>query len=817
MPATTIKPRTTATVVKQPPKPADYSNGLIFPTTHDKEVSNEVLAALVPADTITFSVSGSPYLRVSDVIVNDLVLTSVDPSELPPGHVGPVGTWEEDLSGEYDGSTPVPVTQGQRVHVRVALKVPEHAIPPGPVTGTLTLQGSVYAKTVALQGTYLAVADNTPIAQKWNALGGELFFGAVVTNAHPAPFGSGSIQEFANGGALWDTDQGVFYLSKDVYAKWRAEQVAANASGQIIATVLGSPVEDTFTTVEGGQAMRFQGGVIVIHGNPAEPPCVVYGAIFALYNSIGNLADGRLQPVLGLPLTDELSSSDGVGRFNNFRNGSIYWTPATGAHEVHGAIRDHWISLGAELGFLGYPATDEAGTPDGAGRFNHFQGGSIYWTPTTGAHEVHGAIRDRWAQLGWERSYPGYPASDEGPWVNPANNVSGRISRFQFGSLGWTAVDGVVELPDEITQSGSVLTPAGTALGGSVTFTVRSNGTYTARFSMHDSGVPDYDFQVRAMWAASDGTSFFVQHSGHVEGTVSTTLTHAPHRDDDYTESGSHLMIRQRWSAVSSGRLWITKDYSATGVIGFIEDAAKMVLDVVAGAAGGTLGVIIALGSEAGQLLGNLGIGGTFGLIAGVVVFAFGGSIVMAVIAGVAVGAVTNALIKQRPIAQPELDFVAPVFKGTLPGDQIVLTNLGGLGGRAFTMPGVDGKIYVNLANDQAFNDPLNYTSSAYPAKGQLLVHELTHAWQISHSSFVPGTVCEGIVNQANNQVGQSVYQYGPPGSKWSDYGLEAQGAIVDQWFGGNPTAAVPNRSRGMDTSDPYYTYILNNIQANVT
>src|SRR5258708_29107728 len=96
MPTTTIKPRTTPTVVKQPPKPADYSNGLIFPTTHDKEVSNEVLAVLVPADTITFSISGSPYLRVSDVIVNDLMLTTVDPGELPPGHVGPVGTWEEE-------------------------------------------------------------------------------------------------------------------------------------------------------------------------------------------------------------------------------------------------------------------------------------------------------------------------------------------------------------------------------------------------------------------------------------------------------------------------------------------------------------------------------------------------------------------------------------------------------------------------------------------------------------------------------------------------------------------------------------------------
>ncbi len=259
----------------------------------------------------------------------------------------------------------------------------------------------------------------------------------------------------------------------------------------------------------------------------------------------------------------------------------------------------------------------------------------------------------------------------------------------------------------------------------------------------------------------------------------------------------------------------MTKEYSATGVIGFIEDVAKAVLDVVAGAAGMALGLVIGLGSEIGHFFGNLGIGGTFGVIAGVVVFAAGGGIVLAVVVGVAVGMVTNALIKQRPLSQQESQFAAQVFGNTLPpADQIILTNLSGLGGRAFTMPGVDGKIYLNLGD--AFNDPLHYTSGAYPTGGQVLVHELTHAWQIAHASFLPGLVCEGIVNQANYTVGQSVYQYGPPGPPWSAFGLEQQGAIVDQWFGGNPTAVVPNRTR-MDQNDPYFGYIANNVRRGQT
>ncbi len=53
--------------------------------------------------------------------------------------------------------------------------------------------------------------------------------------------------------------------------------------------------------------------------------------------------------------------------------------------------RDRYNNLGGAAGPLGLPLTDETGTPDGIGRFNHFQGGSIYWTPATGAAMVRGS------------------------------------------------------------------------------------------------------------------------------------------------------------------------------------------------------------------------------------------------------------------------------------------------------------------------------------------------------------------------------------------------------------------------------------------
>lgn len=87
---------------------------------------------------------------------------------------------------------------------------------------------------------------------------------------------------------------------------------------------------------------------------------------------------------------------------------------------------------------MGYPVTDETPTPDGVGRYNHFIGGSVYWTPATGAHEVHGPIRAKWASMGWETSALGYPTSE----VYPVSD--GFRTDFQGGSLLKSAVTGLV-------------------------------------------------------------------------------------------------------------------------------------------------------------------------------------------------------------------------------------------------------------------------------------------------------------------------------------------------------------------------------------
>jgi hypothetical protein len=145
------------------------------------------------------------------------------------------------------------------------------------------------------------------------------------------------------------------------------------------------------------------------------------------------LAMGGCSSVLGAPTAAEVVTPDSVGRYSVFATGSIYWTPDLGAHEVHGLIRDAWATLGWEAGALGYPTSDESATPDGIGRYNVFQHGSIYWTPQTGAHEVRGRIRDAWAAAGWESGVLGYPTSNE------YAVTGGRRSDFQHGFITWTA------------------------------------------------------------------------------------------------------------------------------------------------------------------------------------------------------------------------------------------------------------------------------------------------------------------------------------------------------------------------------------------
>src|SRR5438067_9534624 len=82
-------------------------------------------------------------------------------------------------------------------------------------------------------------------------------------------------------------------------------------------------------------------------------------------------------------------------------------------------IDDKYNALGGEQSFLGRPEHEERACPDGIGRYRQFKLGSIHWHPETGAHETHGAIRNKWAVMRFELSPLGYPISDERAATEP--------------------------------------------------------------------------------------------------------------------------------------------------------------------------------------------------------------------------------------------------------------------------------------------------------------------------------------------------------------------------------------------------------------
>jgi hypothetical protein len=113
------------------------------------------------------------------------------------------------------------------------------------------------------------------------------------------------------------------------------------------------------------------------------PTFRVYGAICDKWVQLG----GDLS--FGKPTSNEQASAH--GRVSNFLNGgapaAIYWSAATNAHEVHGLIAKSYFANKADGGCLGLPTSDEG--PDGSGRINHFQHGTITWRQGDAAGAIH--------------------------------------------------------------------------------------------------------------------------------------------------------------------------------------------------------------------------------------------------------------------------------------------------------------------------------------------------------------------------------------------------------------------------------------------
>jgi hypothetical protein len=312
--------------------------------------------------------------------------------------------------------------------------------------------------------------------------------------------------------------------------------------------------------------------------------------------------------------------------------------------------------------------------------------------------------------------------------------------------------------------------------------------------------------------------------SGEVHGT-----NEFGHDRSTWDDGADNSGVQLYWALLKGGghRTEINFESDFFGTIG---DIAVFVGTLAGGfAVAGSVGVCFVLGVGAADALGvdeELGTAGLAGVtVAAGVLVVFGPSaIIPAIVAGVGAGVAVELALKHRKLTDRpnEVAFANKVFQGRIPVDRIVLTNMLGMGRRPFTIPSVGSTILVNLG--AGFDDPTNYTGkgdadkdkAAKPqAAGQLFIHELTHAWQIANTFFLPGLMCGGILNQATTIGGNmDVYKYTAADRAFRDFNLEQQASIVDDWFG---DGGDPQKDFGhMSEKSPFFRYIRDNIRTGV-
>ncbi len=141
---------------------------------------------------------------------------------------------------------------------------------------------------------------------------------------------------------------------------------------------------------------------------------------------------------------------DGFGQ--NFANGKIFFTPATGARAIFGPILDKYESLGGPAGSdLGFPTINEvpglAGPDSRVSTFSATDKPVIFWTAAHGAYVVRGAMNAAWDKLGSSGGALGAPIGDE------TDNGEVTTQAFSGGKVSWNRLTkAFTTTPPELAQ-----------------------------------------------------------------------------------------------------------------------------------------------------------------------------------------------------------------------------------------------------------------------------------------------------------------------------------------------------------------------------
>ncbi len=140
---------------------------------------------------------------------------------------------------------------------------------------------------------------------------------------------------------------------------------------------------------------------------------------------------------LGVPTASQRCDLVPTGCSQVFSGGTVFWSPSTGAQAVGGLILTRWKASGGPGAGIGYPTSTVLGCAS-SGCTQTFQSGVITWSSTTGAQLVGGLIYNRWKAVGGVAAGIGYPTAT----VLSCDATAGCAQPFERGLITWSGATG---------------------------------------------------------------------------------------------------------------------------------------------------------------------------------------------------------------------------------------------------------------------------------------------------------------------------------------------------------------------------------------
>ena len=190
--------------------------------------------------------------------------------------------------------------------------------------------------------------------------------------------------------------------------------------------VLGYPVEnERWNSGHRGTSVRFEHGWIhQLGGRYFE----VHGAVARHHQALGGLGG-----TLGEPTGNLVDLAYRGGKRQTFTGGTVWYSAGTGARSLSGGIRDLYVDHGGPRGQVGFPLSSMTEVGDGRGEYARFEGGNLYDSTTTDAHEVRGGVLADYLAAGGPTGPLGYPTGE----LDPPGTPGGRVQEFEGGSIAY--------------------------------------------------------------------------------------------------------------------------------------------------------------------------------------------------------------------------------------------------------------------------------------------------------------------------------------------------------------------------------------------